>query len=58
MYDALGVLLHKRRKNGLWPVQARYCGETHVDMEETGKPSRWNTLRALRVFKKYQDYID
>jgi hypothetical protein len=52
MYDALGVLLQKRRKNGLWPVLARYSGETHVDMEETGKPSRWNTLRALRVLKK------
>jgi hypothetical protein len=54
MSDAIEVLLKKRRKNGLWPVQARHIGKTHFEMEKTGEPSRWNTLRALRVLKKYQ----
>lgn len=51
MQDALDILVQKRRKNGVWPVQARHPGKTHFDMEKTGGPSRWNTLRALRVFR-------
>ena len=54
MQDALDVLLSKRRKDYTWPVQAKHPGQTHFDMENTGGPSRWNTLRALRVFKLYQ----
>jgi hypothetical protein len=53
MQDALDVLAKKRRKEGTWPVQARHPGQTHFDMEQSGKPSRWNTLRALRVMGKY-----
>lgn len=52
--DALRVLLKKRRKDGAWPVQAKHAGQTHFDMEKTGGPSRWNTLRALRVLKAYE----
>jgi hypothetical protein len=26
-----------------------YRGKTYFDMERVGAPSRWNTLRALRV---------
>ena len=49
MSDALDVLRQKRRKDGAWPVQAKHAGQVHFDMEKTGGPSRWNTLRALRV---------
>lgn len=57
MHDALDVLLKKRRKDSTWPVQARHSGQTHFEMETTGKPSRWNTLRALRVLRHF-DQID
>jgi hypothetical protein len=53
MTDALEVIRKKRRKDGTWPVQARHPGEVHFQMEKTGKPSRWNTLRVLRVFKHF-----
>jgi hypothetical protein len=53
MRDALGVLLAKRRADGRWPLQAAHPGETHFLMEEPGKPSRWNTLLALRVLRAY-----
>ncbi len=53
MDDALELLRSKRRKDGKWPLQCRHPGETHFEMEEVGKPSRWNTLRALRVLEKY-----
>jgi len=54
MQDALDVLLKKQRKDGTWPVQAKHPGQTHFDMEKTGGPSRWNTLRALRVLNHFQ----
>jgi hypothetical protein len=53
MDDAVDVLLKKRRADNKWPLQARHPGQTHFEMEKTGKPSRWNTLRALRVLKYF-----
>ncbi len=53
MQPALDVLLKKRRKDNRWPVQARHPGQTHFEMEKTGGPSRWNTLRCLRVLKHF-----
>lgn len=53
MGDALELLKKKRMKNGLWQVQYKHPGRVHFDMEATGKVSRWNTLRAQRVLKKY-----
>ena len=49
MKDALDLLIKKQRKDKKWPVQHKHVGATHFDMEKTGKPSHWNTLRALRV---------
>jgi hypothetical protein len=55
MEAAIQVLLKKRRKDGRWNVQAKYSGQTHFDMEKAGQPSRWNTLRAMRVLKSFKD---
>ena len=54
MQDALNVLQQKRRQDGTWPLQAKHPGQTHFDMETPGKPSRWNTLRALRVLRHFR----
>jgi len=53
MQAAIDVLLKKRNKDGTWSVQAKHPGQVHFDMEKAGKPSRWNTLRALRVLKHF-----
>jgi hypothetical protein len=53
LQDALDVLVKKRRKDRRWPVQAKHPGQTHFDMERTGGPSRWNTLRAMRVLRHF-----
>ena len=53
MQDAIDLLLKKRNQAGFWPLQCKHPGLTHFDMEPIGKASRWNTLRALRVLKKY-----
>ena len=53
MNDALELLTKKRTKDGLWKLAAKHPGQTHFEMEKAGQPSRWNTLRALRVLKAY-----
>lgn len=58
MQSAIDIILKKRQKDGRWPVQAKHPGQTHFDMEKTGQPSRWNTLRALRVLKYFDQNQD
>ncbi len=54
MNDGLDLIKKRQKKNGRWLLQNRYPGKVFFDMEKPGKPSRWNTLRALRVLKHYQ----
>jgi hypothetical protein len=50
MTEAIGVVEGNRDPDGRWPLQNVHEGESHVQMDEgQGRPSRWNTLRALRV---------
>jgi hypothetical protein len=53
MAPAHEVLVRKRRADGRWPLQAKIPGQVHFEMEKPGQPSRWNTLRAARVFQAY-----
>jgi hypothetical protein len=53
MSDAIELLLSKRDTNGYWKLHANHPGAIHFEMEKAGQPSRWNTLRALRVLKHY-----
>ena len=50
---AMEVLSKKRKADGRWPLQAKIPGKVHFEMEKPGRPSRWNTLRALRVLKRF-----
>lgn len=54
MSDAIEIVRQRRKKDGRWVLQNRYPGKTFFEMENVGKPSRWNTLRALRVLKWWQ----
>lgn len=56
MEAALTLLRAKRRRDGRWPVQRKHPGAVHFDMEKTGGPSRWNTLRALVVLRAFGGY--
>jgi len=48
----------KRDDDGRWPLEARYPGVMPVETDEgEGRPSRWNTLRALRVVRWYKEGI-
>jgi hypothetical protein len=48
--EAIEVVERNRGADGRWPLQNVHEGESHFEMEEgEGRPSRWNTLRAMRV---------
>ncbi|MGB5701029.1 hypothetical protein [Muriicola sp.] len=55
MSDAYAMIHKKRNKNGTWNMQAAHPGEVHFVMEKAGQPSRWNTLRAMRVLKHFEN---
>ncbi|MCD4684687.1 MAG: nitrogen fixation protein NifH, partial [Anaerolineae bacterium] len=50
--DAVELVLSKRGGDGRWPLDYSYSGKLWVDIEEKRKPSKWVTLRALRVLKR------
>jgi hypothetical protein len=49
--EAIDLLRARRAADGRWRLQNRYPGKTYFELERIGAPSRWNTLRALRVLK-------
>jgi hypothetical protein len=51
---AIELVISKRAVDGRWPLDIRYPGEMLVETDDgEGRPSRWNTLRALRVLDWY-----
>jgi hypothetical protein len=52
--EAIELVASKREGNGQWPLETRYPGPLPVETDDgEGRPSRWNTLRALRVLRWY-----
>ncbi len=52
--EAISLVLDKRQADGTWLLENTHPGEVHFAMEDgDGRPSRWNTLRALRVLRWY-----
>ena len=49
---ALALLLSKQDERGRWTMEYTYHGKTWADIESKGQPSKWVTLRALRVLKR------
>lgn len=52
--DAVQLVRDKRQPDGTWLLENTHPGETWFELEDgDGSPSRWNTLRALRVLDWY-----
>jgi hypothetical protein len=51
MSDAIELLQIKQKKDRTWPMNSGMSGLKYFDLEKAGQPSRWNTLRALRVLE-------
>ena len=53
--EAIELVASKRDGDGRWLLETRYPGLMPVETDEgEGRPSRWNTLRALRVLRWYE----
>ena len=54
--EAIDLVESKRDADGRWPLENPHPGRLHFAMDEgEGRPSRWNTLRAMRVLRWYQE---
>ena len=53
MRAALNAILKKQNKKATWNMQAPHPGQVHFIMEKSGKPSRWNSLKAMRILKHF-----
>jgi hypothetical protein len=53
--EAIELVESKRDADGRWRLESPHEGRLHFAMDEgEGSPSRWNTLRALRVLRWYE----
>ena len=52
--DGIELLISKEKADGRWNMMRGPSGKVYFDMEQAGKSSRWNTLRALRVLKWWE----
>jgi hypothetical protein len=54
MDEAIQVLRSKQRADGVWTLENTHPGNVFFTLEDgDGRPSRWNTLRAMRVLSWY-----
>lgn len=53
--DALELVRSKQQEDGTWLLDGTHPGDVWFEMEQVGQPSRWNTLRALRVLRWADD---
>ena len=55
MAEAVELVESKRGRDGRWIMDVQYPGKMLLEVDEgPGRPSRWITLRALRVLKWFQ----
>jgi len=53
--EAIDLLRSKQQADGTWLLERTHPGKVHFALEDgDGRPSRWNTLRALRVLGWYE----
>jgi hypothetical protein len=54
--DAIKIVMERRHQNGRWPLNLLHPEHIPLEMEtDVGGASRWNTLRALRVLRWYNN---
>ena len=58
MDEAIDLLRSKQQPDGTWLLENTHPGKVHFALEDgDGRPSRWNTLRALRVLSWYEQSV-
>jgi hypothetical protein len=55
--EAIALLRSRQQPNGTWLLENTHPGKVHFALEDgDNRPSRWNTLRALRVLTWYEKF--
>lgn len=58
MKDAIDLVRSKQQLDGTWMLENTHPGSVHFVLEDgDGQPSRWNTLRAMRVLDWYEQSV-
>ncbi|MBN1178674.1 MAG: nitrogen fixation protein NifH [Anaerolineae bacterium] len=50
--EAVELVLSKQDAQGRWPMEYSYNGKMWADVEEKGRPSKWVTLRVVRMLRR------
>lgn len=53
MKKAVDLVASKQSEDGGWKLENTFNGKMWVDIEKKGKPSKWITLKAVRVLKRF-----
>lgn len=53
MQDAVNLVLSKQDDQGKWKLENTFNGRMLVNIEQKDKPSKWITLNALKMLKRF-----
>jgi hypothetical protein len=53
MHEAVDLVVSKQDSQGRWKMENSFNDRFHVSIEQKGKPSKWVTLNALKVLKRF-----
>ncbi len=53
MQEAIDTVLNKQNAEGKWKLEATFANRMQVNLERKGQPSKWVTLHACRVLKRF-----
>ncbi len=53
MLEAVDLVVAKQTPEGQWKLEANFTGRMQVNLERKGQPSKWVTLHALCVLKRF-----
>jgi len=53
MQEAINLVISKRNEKGRWILEKTFNGRVQANIEKKNKESKWITLFALRVLKRY-----
>jgi hypothetical protein len=53
MQEAVDLVVSKQDDLGRWRMESKWNGRFQVNIEQNGKPSKWVTLGALRMLKRF-----
>ncbi len=56
MQDAINILTGKMTETGQWKLARRYSGKIYFPIETVGQPSRWITLKTIRVLNWWNKF--